>query len=193
MTRSEFRLFVARETAIGILISTVVSTAPGLIFDSTMHAQAVRDVPIGLTPQILMNGLMSALVPSLRLWQVQSAQRAAAAPNYVRRIAVITVLLAAGSTMLTLALIHLLVVPFASEGIGVSAILVLRASEAALAAATVTPFALTLLAKGVCHGQASGAGYRSRTSACERGAKVLEWPTWVDSGPSWPSDRLGFV
>ena len=147
---TELHRMIARETAIGVVITTLVSTLPGLLFADTgqiVTLQAVEVVAVGLVPQFFMNGLMSALVPSLRLWRTQRREHAAFAKPAIAlgRIAIVALMLATVSTILGLALIHLLVAPFAPLGLRAGATLALRGAQGALAAATVTPVALALL------------------------------------------------
>lgn len=155
------RRYVVKETVIGIVINMLVATAPSLIFNDDSAANLlmpVREVAVGLTPQFFMAALMSALVPSLLICRKQARGRLGLLPLTPRlrpdRAVVIAAGLAAASTILVLALIHGIVAPLAAGGMGPGAILALRAAQAALAAATVTPVAILLLFEGIRHAQA---------------------------------------
>lgn len=161
MTEFNLRRYIARETAIGIVINLLVATVSGLIVIDLSAAAAftpVRDVAVGLTPQFFMAAFMSALVPLLLICRKQArggSRRFPAMPRLrPRRAAVIAAALAAGFTILALALIHVVVAPLAAGGMGAGAVLALRVGQAALAGATVTPVALLLLFGEARHAQA---------------------------------------
>ena len=161
MTEFNLRRYVARETAIGILINMLVATAPSLMFINAFAATAVRpvrEVAVDLTPQFFMASLMSALVPSLLICRKQARGGLACSPPIPRlrpdRAAAIAAGLAVASTILVLALIHVVVAPLAAGGMGAGAILALRVAQGALAAATITPVAILLLFGRARHAQA---------------------------------------
>ena len=161
MTEFSLRRFIARETGIGIIINLLVATAPGLMVLDMSAAPAfrpVREVAVGLTPQFFMAALMSAIVPSLLLCRKQAKGRLGPTPPIPRlrpdRAAVIAVGLAVAFTILVLAAIHIIVAPLAEGGMGAGALLALRAAQAALAAAAVTPVAILLLVGDARHAQA---------------------------------------
>ena len=152
MTGFDLRRYVVRETVIGIVINMLVATVPCLMFDDLSAAHVfkpVRAVAIGLTPQFFMTAFMSALVPSLLICRKQARGRLRLPPLMPRprpdRAAINAAGLAAASTILVLALIHGIVAPLAVDGLDADAILALRAAQAALTAATVTPIAILLL------------------------------------------------
>lgn len=152
MNRFNLQRYVAKETAASIVINVLVSTVPslGLIVSSADSTfRPVREVAVSLAPQFFMAALMSALVPSLLTCWKQTRGRLGLSPLMPRlrpdRAAVIAFGLAIASTIVVLALIHIIVAPLALSGLGVGAILALRAAQAALAAATVTPTAILLL------------------------------------------------
>ena len=150
---TEFNLgrCVARETAISLVINMVVATAPGLLLTSVSVAASrpVREVAADLTPQIFMAALMSGLVPCLLICRKQARGRLRVSPLTPRlrpdRAAAVAAGLAAGFTILVLAVLHVVVAPWAADGLGAGAIVGLRAGLAALAAIMVTPLALILL------------------------------------------------
>lgn len=161
MTEFNLRRYVARETAIGMLVNVLVATAPGLMFADVAAAtglRAVREVAVGLTLPFFMAAFMSALVPALLICRRQARGRSGLPPLMPRlrpdRAVVIAAGLAVASTILVLALIHVIVAPLAAGGMGAGAILALRAAQAALAAATITPVAILLLLGKARHAQA---------------------------------------
>lgn len=161
MTGFNLQRYVAKETAASIVINMLVSTVPGLIFIDLSANSAftpVREVAVSLTPQFFMAALMSALVPLLLTCWKQAKGRLGLSPLVPRlrpdRAAVIAFGLATASTILVLALIHVIVAPLAVSGLGAGAILALRSADATLAAATVTPIAILLLLGKARHAQA---------------------------------------
>lgn len=152
MTGFDLRRHVAKETAIGIVVNVVVSTVPGLMLLNSSAAatlRPVREVAVELTPQFFMAAFMSALVPSLLICWKEANGRLGIARAGPRlgpgRAAMIAAGLAFATTILVLALIHIVVAPLAAGGMGRGAILALRGGQGALAAALVTPIAIRLL------------------------------------------------
>ena len=150
MTEFNLRGYVAKETAIGVVINSLVATVPSLLFANPSIGaifRPVREVAVSLTPQFFMAAFMSALVPMLLICRKQARGRWSISTPRLRpgRAVVIAVGLATASTILTLALIHILVAPLAVRGMGAGAILMLSGAQAALAAAAVTPVAILLL------------------------------------------------
>ncbi len=161
MTSFNLRHYVLKETAASISINVLVSTAPGLwsILSSTNGTfKPVREVAVSLTPQFFMAALMSALVPSLLTWWKQTRGRWGIHPLMPRLradLAAVTAFgLAIASTIVVLALIHVIIAPLAVTGLGTGAILALRDAQAALAAAMVTPATILLLFKTTPYQQA---------------------------------------
>ena len=143
MEGADLRRYVARETAIGIIINVLVVGVPGLLSLDGPAAPAlrpVREVAVSSTPQFFMAALMSALVPSLLFCRRRA--RARLRPD---RAALVAAGLAAAFTLLALAAVHVVVAPLARHGMDAGAILALRIAQAALAAATLTPLAILLL------------------------------------------------
>lgn len=152
MTSFNLRRYVAKETAASLVINVLVVTVPSLhsaMSSANGTLRPVREVAVSLTPQFFMAALMSALVPSLLTCWRQAGGRLSLSPPTPRlrpeRAAVTAFGLSIVSTIIVLALIHVIVAPLAAGGLGVGAILALRAAQAALAAATVTPTAILLL------------------------------------------------
>lgn len=154
MTAFSLRRYVAKETAISIVVNVVVSAVPSLMLvdASGTIPRPAHEVAVGLTPQFFLAALMSALVPSLLTCWRRARGRLDVSPAGPRsqagRAAAVAAGLAAGSTILVLALIHLIAAPLAPDGMTSGAILALRVGQAALAAATVTPVAILLLFAG---------------------------------------------
>lgn len=160
MKSFDLRRYIARETAIGVLVNVLVATAPSLMFLDVAAAtvsRPVREVAISSTPQFFMAALMSALVPSLLLCRKHARGRLGITSSMPRlrpdRAAVIATGLAAAFTILALAAIHIVVAPLAQGGMGGGAVLALRVTQAALAAATLTPVAILLLFGDARHAQ----------------------------------------
>ena len=160
VTEFNLRRCVAKETAISTLINMLVAIAPGLMLTG-VSATAFRSVPevtADLTPQIFMAALMSGLVPSLLICRKQARGRLGVPPLTPRlrpeRAAAVAAGLAVAFTILVLAVLPVIVAPWAAEGLGAGAILGLRAGLAALAAVTVTPLALLLLFGSAGHARA---------------------------------------
>ena len=152
MTRFDLQRYVAKETAVSVVVSLLVSTGPSLLV-SGLHShdacRPVRDVAVGLTPSFFMAALMSALVPLLSIRWKQARGRLGMSRPMPRfrldRVALIAFGLAIVSTIVALALIRVIVAPLAAGGLDSGVILTLRGGQAAFAAATVTPSAILLL------------------------------------------------
>jgi hypothetical protein len=152
MTGFDLHRYVAKETAVSVVVNLLVSTVPSLLlpdFTASGAFRPVREVAMDLTPGFFMAALMSALVPLLLTCWKQARGRLGISPPMPRlrpdRAAVIAFGLAIMSTIVVLALIHVIVAPLAASGLGSGAILALRRGQAAFAAATVTPGAILLL------------------------------------------------
>lgn len=150
MTAFSLRRHVAKETALSVAVNLLIATVPGVLLAESLTDPVrtpVGDFAVASIPQFFMAALMSALVPSLLTWRKQrKGQLGPDAPRLRPDHALwIALALAAASTIVVLALIHLVAAPLAAGGIGTEAVLTLRSAQAALAGATVTPCAILLL------------------------------------------------
>ncbi len=152
MTSFDPRRYLAVETAISVVINTLLTTVPSHLSAKTLDALAthgVRDVAVSLTPQLLMCAFMSALVPSLLTRWRQGTGRLDPAHDGMRpsliKTAVVALALASSFTVVMLASIHVVLSPLVDNSMGPEAVLILRGAQGALAAAMVTPLALVIL------------------------------------------------
>ncbi len=143
------RTQVTRETIKSVAAGLVGATVPGLASLRGAEAavvHAMRDVAFGLAPMIFLNALMSTLIPAI----VTLRRRA---PGYVSARSLLTLFagpagivlsLAAGGTVATIGLIHLVGFAFSLTGLAAAGIMWVRAVQAVLVAAILTPLTIAL-------------------------------------------------
>lgn len=142
---------LARETLKSVGAGLLGAVLPGLRNLSGVDAavvHAMRDVAVDLSPAILLNALMSALIPAVVTLRRRKRARASAGASLLRLLAgpaTVVLGLAAGGTVAALVLIHAAALAFALTGLTATGILAVRAVQAVLLAATLTPLTIVLL------------------------------------------------
>lgn len=148
--------YVAKETAIGVVINLFLATVPFVIFSTAWAdpvSRPVREVAISFVPQFFMAAFMSALVPLMMTcrnqWKGQLGSWSPGVRLQPWRALVIALALATASTTVTLGFIYFVLEPIAVAGLKAGAALTLSGVQAGLAAAVVTPTAILLLLRPV--------------------------------------------
>ena len=144
------RTHLARETTKSVAIGFLAATVPALASLGGAEAavvHAVHDVAVSLVPMIFMNALMSALVPTVVTLRRKAPSRLSARPDLLSslvRPAAIVLSLAAAGTAATIGLIYLAASAFSPTGLAAPGIMLVRAVQAVLVAAILTPLSIAL-------------------------------------------------
>ncbi len=142
---------IARETAKSVgagLLGAVLPGIQSLTGADIAVLHAMRDVAVDLSPMIFLNALMSALIPAIVTLRRQRRSRASAGAGLIPSLvgpAATVLCLAAGGTIAVVGLIHAAALAFSLPGLAASGIMLIRAVQAVLVAAVLTPLTIVLL------------------------------------------------
>ena len=155
---------LVRETIKSVAAGLVGATVPALASlgkADVMVVHAMHDVAVGLAPTVFLNALMSALIPAVITLRREARHRRTATsgwPARLLRVATLILGLAAGATIVALSLIDLTALAFSVPGLAATGVLLVRAMQAVLVAAILTPLTITLLSSRSPHTGSQHAG-----------------------------------
>lgn len=139
-----------RETTIGIVAGLVAALAPTLLDWHGTVASAVCPMPqvaASLGPKVFLNAMMSALVPAMLILRQHSRQRplVVVLRSRLPRSVAVVLGLAVGATLIVMASLHIIADALALTSLPNADIIAVRATQAILVAASVTPASIIIL------------------------------------------------